>query len=296
MIRSAVLLLAGFALCASPAAAQEKLRYKFKAGEKHDYVLEQKTNTKTNVKGMDVESKVDMSVEMTYEVKKIDDKGNAHMQMKIGRVKMEVQGPFGIYDFDSSDPKEGKDAISKALGPTLRALAGARLDVVKSPRGETVSVDVPEEVLKKFRAAEGGAAAGLDENTFRAMSQGGVVFPEEAVEKGKNWTDMQKVDLPFGKVVSELKYTLEGQEERDGRKVQKMSFIPKMKIEASDKADFKLTVKEADGKGTVQFDNQAGVLLDQTTEMTMQMDVEIMGMTLTQSLNQATTVRLKEKK
>jgi hypothetical protein len=280
---------------AAPSAAQEKLRYKYKVGDKRDYTLEQKTMTKTNIKGMDMEGKVEMSMEMSWEAKKIDDKGNAHMELKFGRVKMEIHSPAGIFEFDSADDKEPKDAVGKMLQPVIRALASTQVDVVQGPRGNVLSVEIPEAILKKLRAVGGGMTA-FDDTTVRAMAQGGIVFPEEPVAVGKTWNDTQKVDLPFGKVTSELKYTLDGQEDRDGGKVSKISFTAKTKIDTDDKADVKVVVKDAAGKGTAQFDHQAGVLLEQTMDLTMQMDIETMGLMLTQNMVQNTTIRLRPKK
>lgn len=283
------------ALLAAPGQAQTKLRYQFKPGEKRSYVVEQKMATKVNVKGMDIESKQALSMEMEYLVKKVDAKGNAQMELKFGRVKLSIESIAGIFEFDSADEKEQKNKVGKLLQPLVKVMASARMTLTKDPLGQVSEATIPEDVLKKLRALGGeGAAVGFDENTFKAMSDGGVVLPAEPVSKGKTWSHSLKADLPFGKITSDTQYTYEGQEEKDGKKLETFDLKPKIKIEPAGKDGLKITIKETEAKGKAWFDNMAGIVVEQTLELTMVMDVEVMGMNLTQHLVQNTIVRLKK--
>src|SRR6516165_10592075 len=58
------LLLAGAA--AEPAAAQTTLRYKFKKGEKLNYVMEQKMKMAMNLAGQDIETEMGQTIDMSW--------------------------------------------------------------------------------------------------------------------------------------------------------------------------------------------------------------------------------------
>lgn len=288
-----ILLAAAFA---APVSAQPTLRYKFKVGEKRTYVTDQKMTIKMNVNGMDIDTKVDQMFEMIWEVKKIDDKGDALMEMRMGRVKLTIESFNGSFEVDSANLKDAKDDTGKVLNQVVETLATTRVTLKKNALGEVSDVEIPEEVRKKLDAIpNGGLGGGTDASTMAAMTQGGVVFPK-MLGKDKTWNQTQKLKLPFGKLNSEIKYTYEGQEQNGDRKVEKITMVPEIKIEPDMDAKLKIALKKSEGKGSIQFDNKAGVTLEQTLEMTMQLEVEVAGMTFTQNIVQNTTVRLKDGK
>lgn len=296
MRRLAVFFPALFALLflAAPGQAQTKLRYQYKAGDKKAYVLEQKTTSKTNVKGMDIASKVSMSIDMSYEVKKVDDGGNAHMELRFGRTRMELDSIGGIIEVDSEDKKEAPDKVGKVLQSLVKTMSTASLTFTMDQLGKVSDVKIPDEVLKSFRELEGaGGAGGFDENTFTTMAEASLVLPEKEIGKGKSWNHVHKHNLPIGKLTSDSLYTYEGQEEKNGKKVEVIAMAPKIQIEPADKEELKITLKEANARGKGYFDNKAGVLIQQDMEVTMEMDIEVGGMTLIQHVVQNTTVRLK---
>ncbi len=74
--------LAGLVL-APAAVAQTKLRYKFKEGQKLEYVVDQKTVASFG--GMDV--KTGMKFDMVWQTLKVDEAGKAQVKVVINRAR-----------------------------------------------------------------------------------------------------------------------------------------------------------------------------------------------------------------
>jgi len=216
--------------------------------------------------------------------------------MRMGRVKLTVESFNGSFEIDSANLKDAKDDTGKILNQVVETLAATKVTLKKNTLGEVSDIVIPDDVRKKLEAIpDGGIGGATDESTMTAMTQGGVVFPK-ALGKDKTWNQTQKLKLLFGKLNSEIKYTYEGQEPMGDRKVEKIAMIPQITIEPAMDAKLKIALKKSEGKGSIQFDNKAGVTLEQTLEMTMQLEVEVGGMMFTQNIVQNTTVRLKDGK
>src|SRR5437660_12099836 len=107
------------ALCAavvcSAASAQTTLRYKFKEGEKLQYVMEQKMKMTMNVMNMDIDTKMNMSMEMSWNILAVNRDGSAQMQFKVTHAKMSMDGPTGLVEVDSKQKNDPDDAIGKVF-------------------------------------------------------------------------------------------------------------------------------------------------------------------------------------
>ncbi len=293
MLRTTVCLLAvAFAFQAAPAHAQTKLRYQFKEGTQEEHVLEQRMKMTVNINGMDIEFKVDQMMEMTWDVKKVNADGTAAVEVRFDRVKMNVDSITGMAEADSANTEEAQDPDGKVLGQVVKALASREMTLTMTPTGTIKDVKLSEAAKKKLaeipNAAELGA--GIDEDTIKAMAQG-LVFPEEAVVKGKTWTDQRDIDMPFGKIQANTKYTYEGQEKQGDRNLAVVRSVQELTIEPNPNAKVKIDFKNVQAKSRALFDNATGKVVEQATEVTMRMDVRVGGMTITQNVVQETTIR-----
>lgn len=285
------------ALAAGPGLAQTTLRYKFKAGEKIAYVLDNDMNMSMKVGGMDVDMKMTQQMDMNWDVQKVDDQGNARIVVKMGRVKMAMKGgPMGDVDVDSKDPKQPDDAIGKVFGQIVTALAGMEMTLTMTPAGEMKDVAVSESTTKALKNLPGADQLGGDmfsPEGMKRMVQGNLALPKEPVKKGDTWTQKMDMKMPFGKTTGNVTYTYEGSAEKDGQALEKIGMKPDMKIEPDAKAPFQLKMKDQKGKGTIYFDNRAGRLHALSSETTMEMAIEVANMTINQRIVQNTALRLK---
>lgn len=291
--------LAVWSLTAASASAQTTLRYKFKEGDNLKYTIEQKMKMTMNIMGNDVEMNMDQTSDMVWSIKSVDSAGNAKISVKFGRNKMTMDGPQGKTEVDSDSTQEPDDPVGQALYKVIKGLSGLEISGTISPTGEYSDVRVPEKAVKELQNLPGGEIFGdmfSADGLKRMMSQSGLVMPKEAVAKGTSWKNKTEMKMPFGKMIAEIDYTYDGTTDKDGRTLQKITLKPKATIEPSPDAKFAMKLKAHEGKGTALFDNAAGRLLEVTNQQTMEMEIDVMGMTFNQRMVQTTTMRLAGKK
>ncbi len=287
------------ALCAailsSAASAQTTLRYKFKEGQKLGYVIEQKMKSTASINNMDIETKMNMSMDMTWNVVAVNSDGSAKMQMKVTYVKMSMDGPAGQVEVDSKQKNDPDDAIGKIFSQIVKATATMEMTGTMQAGGEMKDIKVSEETIKSMKNLPGADKLGdmLSPESFKAMVSN-LVFPADAVAKGKTWTNKNTAKTPVGKTVSENTYTYEGSVQKDGVTLEKISIKPNIKIEPDPKALIKMELKDSTGTGQILFDNKAGRMVESTMNQVMQMQLSIGGMNIAQTVDQTTTMRLKK--
>lgn len=282
MIRTSILTWA-VALLAIPAAnAQITLRYQFKEGDKTPYVLEQKMKMTTSIMGLDVETKINVSLEMNLTVVEVAKDGAAKVQVKAGNAKVTMEGL----------PIETKDLE----GQMVKALQAMEMTATMLPTGEMKDVKVSDDTIKAMKSLPGADKLGdvLGPDTFKA-GMGALVFPTDSVSKGKSWTNKIDAKTPFGKMVTDNTYTYEGSIEKGGTTLEKIAVKPDSKFQGDPNAPIKVTIKSSKGGGHLLFDNKAGRLVESTTDQTTEMQVDAGGLELNQTVQQTTTFRLKTK-
>jgi hypothetical protein len=293
------LTLALFALAASPAAAQTTLRYQFKEGETLNYAMDQKMKMTTSVMGKNIDMNMDQTANMTWKIDSVDSEGNAKITITFGRMKMSMDSPMGKVEVDSQDADGPDDPLGKVLFGVVKAMAGMTVSGKINPRGEISDVQVPEKAAKQLGNLPGADALGdmfSPEGLKRMMGQSGLVLPKEAVKKGEKWDHKMDMKLPFGKINAEFNYVYDGPTEKGGRTLEKIALKPKMTIDPDPNAPFAMKMKSQEGGGHALFDNKTGKLNEVTINQTMEMEIDVMGQTLSQRMVQNVTTRLVDKK
>jgi len=290
-------LLAGLTL-AGAAQAQTTLRYKYKQGDKLDYVIDQDQKMAMSVNGMDIDIKVAMVIDMSWNTLDVDQSGNAKVKILVSRVKMVMDGPMGKVEVDSKDTDEPDDPAGKILGQVVKSLGGMEMTCTADPTGDMKDVKVSEGTVKKLKGLPGLDQIGdmFSPDNMKAMISGNMVLPKDPVQKGDTWTQKANSKLPFGKVVGETKYTYEGPIDKNGKQLEKIAAKPEVKIEPDPNAKMQIKVKDSKGKGYTFFDNAKGRIIESTNETTMQMELDVGGITISQNITQVSTMRLKGRK
>ena len=294
-----VAVLAVWSLTAAAASAQTTLRYKFKEGDNLKYTIEQKMKMTMNVMGNAIDMTMNQTSDMAWSIQSVDSDGNAKITVKFGRNKMTMDGPQGKVQVDSDSKQEPDDPVGQVLYKVIKGLSGLEMNATISATGEYTDIKVPEKAVKELQNLPGGEMFGdmfSGDGIKRMMSQSGLVMPKDPVEKGKTWKSKSDMKMPFGKLVAEVEYTYAGSTEKDGRTLEKITLKPKATIEPNPNAPFTMKLKSHDGTGTALFDNAAGRLLEVTNQQNMDMELEVMGMTINQRMVQTTTMRLADKK
>ena len=283
------------AVVTSAASAQATLRYQFKEGQKLEYVMEQKMKMTMNINNMDIDTKMDMTNDLLWKIISLNSDGGAKVQIKVTRAKLSMDGPTGMVQVDSDQKNEPDDAIGKLFSQIIKASAAMEMTGTMLPTGEMKDIKVSDATAKALKGIPGADKFGdvANPESLKSMMSN-LVFPPDAVAKGKTWSNKNEMKTALGKTVIDNTYTYEGIVQKDGAKLDKISVKPAIKIEPDPKSPVKIEVKETKGSGQILFDNKTGRMIESTGNQTMQMQLAIAGMNLTQTIDQNTTIRLKK--
>ena len=289
------------AVAADRASAQTTLRYKFNKGEKLNYLMDQKVKMSMSVMGQDIDIELGQTIDMTWNVKDVDSAGKAKMTQKFDRVRFNMSGgPVGKIDYDSKDAKDLDGPLGKILGPMLKALSDVEISLSMDAQGKISDVTVPDKIVQAFKKVPGGGA-GLGEmfsedGLKHMMDQSGLILPKDGVSKGSSWD--QKMDLKTGVMAMkvEITNTLDAPVKRDGKELQRVSMKPKLTLQSNENSPAQIKLKSQDNKGSAYFDNAAGRLVETNMIQKLEMGVSIMGMELSQKMDQTVTLKLVPKK
>lgn len=285
---------------ALPVQAQTTFRYAFKPGEKLAYVLDQKVEMTNSVMGRQLVIKINQTLDFTWQVRSVDANGDAKLVQVFDRIRFHMDGPTGKTDYDSKDGKEPTDPVGQALSGLLTALAKAEFNLTINRRGEITSVTIPDKLKEALKNAPGSGGLGMDmmsEEGFKRMtSQSGVVFPKEAVAKGKSWNRKTEFELAMiGKVITRVDYTYDGNVARSGKNLDKITAKTKLTYALDENASVTMKITDQDTKSTILFDNQTGRIVESTIAQNVAQEIGAMGNTIDQKINQSVTMKLVEK-
>jgi hypothetical protein len=287
-----VLLCCTLPLVALATAQAQELRYKFQAGTKTAYVIEQKQSMKMSAMGQDMDMKNNMTMEFSMAVDSVDTAtGSAKVKYKFDRVKMSMEGgPFG-FEFDSKSEKEPEGPVASMVAPIFQALTGSEISMTVSSRGEISNVALPEKLKDAFANAGGGAGAGnpfSEEQLKQMMNQGVMVLPKEAPTKDTTWDNKFEMKLgPMGTMKVVTKNTYAGKQGQFDKINQKID----MNLEADPNAPMQIKMTTKESSGTVLFDNVKGRVHEVTNKSVNEMDMGGIG---TMNMTQNMTMKIKE--
>lgn len=291
----------------SPAAAGEKLAWKFESGEELQYATLQKMEVAVDAGGIEIIFEVDQALDLTWKVKSVNDDGSATLTQSIDRLQFRMNSGFtGEFAYDSSAGEEGEGMIWERMGPILSGLTTGTTEVTITPTGEVKDVVLSDELTEAFTAAEegqDGAAGGLfallgigmDAETVKlAIADSVIELPAEAQDAGGSWGNTTELEMGPAKQITEKTFTFEGSEERDGMKLAKIMLASEMMLEIDEdnEAEVELEITEQESTGALYFDISAGKTVDSSTETVITLEGEspmgeiIMERTVIASLKQ----------
>jgi hypothetical protein len=277
----------------APAGADDLLRYKFSAGQSMDYEMTQKMSMTMNVGDMVVQNTVDQIMTMTWVVESIDEKGLAQMKQTIKRVRMKMAAPGGVgFEFDSADDEPLEGPVGPMLEPMLRALAKSEFTFKMDGLGKISDAKIPAAFAEQLKAAGPAGAMFSKENLTQMTEQSGVMFPVEPVAKDGKWKSSRKVPP----VSTDMTYVLQGITPKEGRQVAEIKMTGEMEFTAPVAPGATVDIVNQEMTGQTLFDTEAGVMLETNVNQHMEMEVEAMGQTIQQTIDQTVSNRLLPKK
>jgi len=242
--------------------ADTTLRWKFETGQKRSYVLTQKTVIKTELAGNNYETSSTYTTDMSWEVKSVDKDGTADMVQTIRRIRLQSRATEPSVDFQvdtakAADEPGTPEKLSKEWSKVLRSMVGNQFKVKMTARGAFRDIKLSATVGEAIKDAGPAAAPLGDEEWLKTFYSKAIVpFPEAAIAQGKSWTELRRGPMPFGTMVMDNVYRLEGAT----GSVENIGVDAKLTIEPKKDAPFEMKVNAQQMKGHYHFNNLAGVL------------------------------------
>ncbi len=275
------------------AAGEKTLRWKFTKGEKAQYQMTQEMVMVMSVAGQKIQTKMTQVIDANWFVESVDDDGTAEMTQTMERVRMKMGGAPGAdidYDSDAAEPPKG--LVADMIVPVFKAMVKKPFQMKMSARGQVTDVKPPEGMVEALKAPALAQMGDMfsDENLKQMMGGSGLVFPVEPVKEGTAWQEtMELKNAVIGTSKITKDYTYLGEEERDGRPLEKIDAKVETKFGGQENAQAKVEITDQESEGTLLFDDQAGRLVDAKVTTKMKMKVTAMGMEILQDITTTVT-------
>jgi hypothetical protein len=279
-------------LGAASARADELLRWKFNTGEAFETQMKQDMNMSINAGAAgQMATTANQTMNMTWTVKSVDEKGVATIEQKIDRIQMKMTAPGGQgfdYDTQSEEPATG---VAAMVAPTMEAMTSGQFTFNITPRGEISDVKISDELLAAVKNGPGGETGAVEQ--FKSMvAQIALVLPEKAPKMGETWTTKIAVANAAGggNQSVETTYTYDGTRDADGTTYAVIK--PSMKMELAQNPMMEMKMKEQKTDGEVLFDLKAGELHSVSMNQNIVMDMVAQGMTMPGTIDQNIAVTM----
>lgn len=303
MLRFTLAFLAAMVCLSSATASAKALRWKFKAGDKMQYALSNKSINEIDAGGFQLTASIKMVFDLGWTVENVAGDGTASLAQTVDRLQLHLQLPPPIdidfqYDSKSAETPEGQ--IWDRMGPMLEALKGGKFTLKVTPTGEIAELKVPEALTKviedqKAEAEQGGGGGGggggffqmlgvgLSEETIKAlMSQALCSLPKDDAAASAGWDYTNAMEMgPIGTMKTKYKYTAGGTEQVGGKSLDKINASSEVTFEPKEDEDSDVDVflelAEQSGSGSVLFDAAAGRAVSSNFEQKVTMEGDFMG-------------------
>jgi hypothetical protein len=238
----------------APSHAQTTLRWKLAPGETLHYQRTHNRSTLRHAPDGEIKESLLRITDMSMGVDQVDPDGTAAVTLFIDRIRYHRHSAAGDVEHDSANEPRQK------LPASVQHLMGVAFSFKLSPRGTVSSVKVTR--LTRPRNPE-GAPRQLSLSTAESVIQliPFVELPEAAVSPGSSWQqEVQAVEPLLGTRTSAVTYKYVGKKTVGGKEVDVLGLDAKIRFAPTEQDATRVEVKEAQAKGTVEFDNAAGRL------------------------------------
>lgn len=281
---------------ATAPAATGALKWKFKEGEKLQYLLDQQSVSALSVNGQMIENKVNQTFDMTWTIKKVMPDGSAEMTQTFDRVRFKTEGLLGEVAFDSKDAKE-PEGPAAALAQVFRTLVGNDASLTMTALGEIKDLKLPEkavEALKNSPPGPGGQRTMSEESFKNIIQQSALVLPGKPLAANGTWTEKREMPQPpLGSMAVNTTYTFKGADAQN-KALDRIDLKSTMELKVNPDFPVMVTLKEQDVKGAISFDREAGHVTTSKTEQKLKLILETMGQEIEQETNTTIAITLQD--
>ncbi len=286
--------------------AEQSLQWKFKAGDKINYVLEQGGDINVNASGVEFDVMLNQTMDTTWNVASVAADGTADIGLTVDRLQLMMNTPFtGEFKYDSKDGKEGEGQVWQMIGPYVKNIIGEQISLKMKPTGEVLEVKLPDKLVEALSSGRGGGGGGA-----RSMMMGGgfgaetvkeligqaiVRLPAEAVADNATWQANYETKMgPIGTQKSTFNYSYQGMQKKAAKELAKIGLSTELTFEPAqnEELDMEMEMTEQSGSGSVLFDPEAGRTVESTAKQKVVMEGDFMGNEFVQSRDMTVALRM----
>jgi len=268
---AALLVAAHSAATASMTRADEPLRWKFRVGDKFDYVLviDMKMTTGVDDKNFELHQEWDMN----WDVLGVDaNSGEAVIRQKFDRVKTKYNTPDKSFSYDSKSEEPPSDAAAQ-VARSIKAITQGEVEITMTSRGEIKGHKIPDELLSALKSIPGDSQLGdmVSAEGFQTMVRHGLLsLPEKALKEGETWkTELETKNKKVGKQATETVYRYLGTREVDGTTFAVIKPEQRFNFREAPQQGAPAEVAQQQSEGEILFDVAKGYLASMNVDNTV---------------------------
>lgn len=179
-------------------------------------------------------------------------------------------------EYDSKDEEKPTGNDAAMLGEMLDRMVGVEFVMQIDPRGQIGKVEVPKEIIEAMQANPMLRQMGgmFTEKGMKEMfKQSMIVFPEESLEIGDEWTDSLEIEQSFGKQKMDITTTYQGMVSQDGTDFARLTRNLDIEMEPAPNSPISIEIVEKDVEAEILFDPEIGQLIESDLNQRMSMRV-----------------------
>lgn len=296
MLLKKVLLTIGLVLTLSSLApAQVKFERKIHEGKGYAVEVTARMDQKLTILGMEIDSGSDTKTVVRSTVGQRDGLGQIRVQDKVESLMITVKAQGTEYVFDSANPEKTGSSPFEMLREVHKGLSRRVSTSVFDKDNKITNIEFDQDILNGLKEEVRTLVQDqLDvEKLKKSANEEADRFPATPVKKGDTWERTNKGNLGAGQTMTTTsQYTYEGEVEKNGRKLDKISTKVTAVEFAIENNPMGITVKSSDlkpgeSKGEILYDRALGQAIETTSTLQIkgEMTLVINGMELPSKLD-----------
>lgn len=272
-LRKATLALCVAATMTSLASAQVKFERKYKEGSTRTFEVSTNLEQTLVIAGRNTETSNETRMTTTSTIGKRDSAGKLKVDEKVDALQVTTKVMGTEYNFDSANPDQAGSSPFEMMRPIHKALTGRTTTTVFDKDNAIVAVEFDQNALNDVPEMVRALVKGqLDPEQLKRSGNDELQrLPSTPVKVGESWERTTKMPLGAGQfMTTTTKYTYDGPQEKNGKKLEKITFKTTAVDFGLEDSPLPLTVKSsnlkpAESKGELWFDREAGMVVEQTS-------------------------------
>lgn len=236
-----------------------------------------------------VNTTTDQVMWMNWNVKGVEESGEALIAQGFDRIKMSTKSPMGGLEYDSA-ADEAATGMATLVAPMFDALVENPIDVVMQTTGAIADIEFSDELAETFKRMPGGS--GSTDMISQMVKQGTITFPSKPLEIGESWTQVSDVTAPqVGKMKVTATYTYNGPKEVDGKNLESISQSIEMQMPENANNMFEMDFKAKESEGEILFDNELGIVHSNNIKQVFDITITMQGQVIKNEMTQTIEMR-----